>query len=205
MADDPRHLVRAGGDREAFTRCFKHPHNPNAEIHMTPLSEAAGLTRAHLWLSRVPPGRESFVYHCHNAQEEYVYILSGRGTAEIGDQRYEVGPGDFMGFPTDGVGHHLINSGDEDLVYLMGGERTPLEIGNFPRLDKRILFESTDGNPANVKVTMIDDAAGTATSMGLTDFLSGGDSDSPSAVPAPSRSPRTSGTAVRSEVHEREQ
>ncbi|MCP4329408.1 MAG: cupin domain-containing protein [Alphaproteobacteria bacterium] len=133
-----------------------HPLNPNAEIFMTPLSDRAGMRRAHLWLARVPPGKESFIYHAHSVQEEFVYILSGHGTAEIGDQRLEVGPGDFMGFPTDGVGHHLLNTGSEDLVYLMGGERTALEVGTFPRLGKRVIFEA-GATMAEGKVTVVDD------------------------------------------------
>ena len=43
--------------------------------------------------------------------------------AEIDGGEHEVGPGDFMGFPTPSLGHHLRNPFDEDLVYLMGGER----------------------------------------------------------------------------------
>ncbi|MEM9491829.1 MAG: cupin, partial [Myxococcota bacterium] len=51
----------------------------------------------------------------------------------------EVGPGDFMGFPTPSVAHHLRNPFDEELVYLSGGERKSMEIADFPRLGKRLL------------------------------------------------------------------
>ena len=49
-----------------------------------------------------------------------------------------------MGFATPSVAHHLVNPYDEDLVYLMGGERSRVEIGTFPRAGKRIIF-STSG------------------------------------------------------------
>jgi uncharacterized cupin superfamily protein len=173
VSDEPKHLVRAGGGRETFTRRIRHPLNPNAEIFMTPLTDVVGLTRAALWLARVPPGKESFVFHHHATQEEFVYILSGRGTAEIGDGRFEVGPGDFMGFPTDGVGHNLVNSGDEDLVYLMGGERTAVDVGTFPRLNKRILFEKAADDPAGLRVTLIDGE--TATSMSVAEWVAADD------------------------------
>ncbi len=58
------------------------------------------------WI-RLPPGRESYVYHTHEAEEEWLYILSGRGITEIDGAEHEVGPGDFMGFPTPSVAHHL--------------------------------------------------------------------------------------------------
>ncbi|MDJ0893693.1 MAG: cupin domain-containing protein [Alphaproteobacteria bacterium] len=139
--EHPRHLVRTrdlGPDTEVRVR---HPMNPNSEVHIRHLSDRAGMQRAHMSLARVPPGKESFIFHSHAVQEEFIFILSGAGTAEIGDQRIAVGPGDYMGFPTDGVGHHLVNTGDEDLVYLMGGERSAVEIGTFPRHNMRLLFE----------------------------------------------------------------
>ncbi|HEY8380743.1 MAG TPA: cupin domain-containing protein [Microvirga sp.] len=94
-------------------------------------------------LARVPPGKESFVYHSHERDEEFLFIISGRGRAEIDDEVFEVGPGDFMGFQAPGVAHHLTNPYDEDLVYLMGGERSGLDVGYFPRLKRRIVFGKT--------------------------------------------------------------
>jgi uncharacterized cupin superfamily protein len=47
----------------------------------------------------MPPGKESFVYHSHHREEEWIYVLSGRGVAEIDGEEFEVGAGDFMGFP----------------------------------------------------------------------------------------------------------
>ncbi len=91
-------------------------------------------------MGRIPPGKESFVYHSHERDEEFVYILSGRGVAEIGDEKLEVGPGDFMGFQAPGEAHHLTNPFDEELVYLMGGERSGMDVGHFPRLGRRIVF-----------------------------------------------------------------
>jgi uncharacterized cupin superfamily protein len=44
-----------------------------------------------------------------------------------------------MGFPTPSVAHHLRNSGDEDLIYLMGGENRDSEVSTFPRLGKKMV------------------------------------------------------------------
>lgn len=112
---------------------FKHPLNPN--FHGFQLSRLAGLGRTALNWLRIPPGRESYVYHSHEAEEEWIYILSGRGVAEIGAEEHEIGPGDFMGFPTPSVAHHLRNPFDEDLVYLCGGEICALELAAYPRQD----------------------------------------------------------------------
>lgn len=54
----------------------------------------------------------------------------------MGGQEISVGPGNYLGFPTDATPHHLINVGETDLVYLMGGERSQVEVSHFPTLDK---------------------------------------------------------------------
>lgn len=118
---------------------FSHPWNPKSEISWTYLGRTVGLKRTGVNFIKVPPGKESFVYHSHYREEEWIYILSGCGVAEIDGKEFEVGQGDFMGFPTPSVAHHLRNTGKEDLVYLTGGENLDVEIGEFPRLGKRIL------------------------------------------------------------------
>ena len=107
---------------------------------MAPL---CGLTRTGVSLMKVPAGKESFIYHSQEREEEWIYIISGRGVAEIEDDEFEVGQGDFMGFPT-GVAHHLRNPYEEQLVYLVGGENVDVEVANFPRLGRRIIRKGHD-------------------------------------------------------------
>jgi len=137
---DPKPLWTASEIDASPEMRIRHPWNPDSDVSIKPLSMAAGLSRVVLSLARVPPGKESFVYHAHERDEEFLFILSGRGRAEIGGETFEVEPGDFMGFPAPGVAHHLTNPYDEDLVYLMGGERSGMDVGYFPKLGKRILF-----------------------------------------------------------------
>ena len=137
-AQDRPELLRAA-DSAAKMGSHSHPWNPRSEMKGVQLSRLAGLKRTGVSLARIPPGKESFVYHCHEREEEWLYILSGNGTAEIDGGEYAVGPGDFMGFPTPSVAHHLRNSGAEDLVYLMGGENRDVEVSTFPRLGKRMV------------------------------------------------------------------
>ena len=141
MEPETPYLVRAKALAELPEIAFQHPLNPKSEIHMRSLGDLAGLQRMGVHVARVPPGKESFVYHYHHYEEEFVYVIAGRGLAEIGDATYEVGPGDVMLFPARVVAHHLTNPFTEDLVYLMGGTRHDVEIGEFPRLGKRAVFE----------------------------------------------------------------
>ncbi len=123
---------------------FSHPWNPNSEVIGTRLSTLVGLSRTGVSLIHIPAGKESFVYHAHHREEEWIYVISGRGVAEIDDEEFEVAAGDFMGFPTPSVGHHLSNPYDEDLVYLVGGENLEVEVSDFPRLGKRMLRRGQD-------------------------------------------------------------
>ena len=142
MSDEPtsKPLLTAADIAARSETRIRHPWNPNSEVYLKRLAHDAGLRRIALTLARVPPGKESFVYHSHERDEEFLFILSGRGRAEIDGNVYEVGPGDFMGFTAPGVAHHLINPHEEDLVYLMGGERSNLDIGHFPKLGRHIIF-----------------------------------------------------------------
>jgi len=138
MAEKKPLLVRAQ-DITATAQSFSHPWNPHSLITGTRLAPLVGLQRTGVSVARMPPGKESFVYHSHHREEEWVYILSGRGIAEIDGEEFEARPGDFMGFPTPSVAHHLRNPYDEELVYLMGGENLDVEIADFPRLGKRMV------------------------------------------------------------------
>ena len=129
---------------EAGEETFSHPWNPRSEITGTHLSALGGLSRTGVSLARIPPGKESFAYHLHHREEEWIYILSGRGVALIDGRSYEMGPGDFVAFPTPSVAHNMTNPFDEDLVYLMGGESRRYEIADFPDLDKRMVRTGDD-------------------------------------------------------------
>jgi uncharacterized cupin superfamily protein len=139
--DAPRKpaLFRAADHAKVPEASQSHPLNPNSLVRGVSLSEQVGLERLGIHLLRIAPGKESFIFHTHHTEEEFLYILSGRGIAEIGDERFEVGPGDFMGFPTPSVGHHLRNPFEEELVYISGGERRQVEVADFPRIGKQLV------------------------------------------------------------------
>lgn len=142
MTDEKHSLLKASDINSMDAFEFHHPLNPNSEIYLRFLGRVVGLKRIGVTIARVPPGKESFVYHAHQDEEEWIYILSGRGIAEIGDEEYEVGPGDFMGFGLPQQPHLLRNPSNEDLVYLMGGESKRLDVAVFPRLGKRVITDS---------------------------------------------------------------
>ena len=137
-------LWRAGEIREQ-AKGYEQRLNASSSFEATPLSRLAGMERVNVSLARVPPGKDSFAYHAHLLEEEWCYVVSGRGIAEIDGVDHEVGPGDFMGFRTPSVPHLLKNRGSEELVYLMGGENHPVDGIEYPHLGKRFALVATAG------------------------------------------------------------
>lgn len=134
-----QHHLSADAISSLPERSVIHPLNDNAVRHTRTLSEIAGLSNLGVHLVRVEPGRATTEYHAHQAEEEFLYVLSGHGVAEIGDRETLVGPGDFLGFPAGGPAHVMRNDGPEDLVYLMAGERRAADVVDYPRKGKRLL------------------------------------------------------------------
>jgi uncharacterized cupin superfamily protein len=116
---------------------FVHFLNPGAVRYTRSLGDAAGLKTIGVHLVRLKQGDESTEYHFHHQDEEWVYILSGRGIAEIGGKKYKIGAGDFMGFTAPSQPHGMTNSYKADLVYLVGGNRCALDVCDYPRIGKR--------------------------------------------------------------------
>ena len=131
-------IVRAA-DIAAHAQDFSHPWNANSEMRGTQLARSVGLKRTGVNFIRVPAGKESYVYHSHQCEEEWIYVLSGKALALIDDVEYEVSAGDFIGFPAPSVAHHMSNPGPADLVYLSGGENRDVDVVDFPKLGKRMV------------------------------------------------------------------
>jgi len=120
---------------------FHHPLNPKSHAGYRSLSDALGLERIGFHLVRVPPGKEANEYHTHRFEEEFYFVLEGRGVVLIDGEEHEVGPGDFIGFRAPSPPHLMTNPFEDEIVYLVGGERREFEIAEFPRHDKVLIRE----------------------------------------------------------------
>lgn len=126
-------------DIEAMAGLAKiHFLNDNARRNNKSLGDAVGLKNLGIHLIEVQPGYESTEYHVHHFEEECVYVLSGAATVTIGDTDHTVGAGDFVGYPAGGLPHTMRNTGDGVLRCLVIGQRLPHDVGDYPRLGKRI-------------------------------------------------------------------
>lgn len=128
------HLVNKEKIATLPTVRVQHQFNDNAIRSTKTLSSAAGMQRLGIHLVTISRGNDSTTHHYHDADEEFIYIVSGRGIAHIGEESFEVGPGDFMGFPAPSEAHSLHNPNPEDLIYLMGGEGWPVDLVHYPEI-----------------------------------------------------------------------
>ncbi len=112
--------------------------NDNAKRINKSLGDVTGLTGLGIHLIEVAPGFETTEYHVHHFEDEAVYILSGTGTATIGDEDHPIGPGDFIGYRKGGLAHTIMNTGAETLRILVIGERLAHDVGDYPRKGQRI-------------------------------------------------------------------
>ncbi|MDB5812737.1 MAG: hypothetical protein JWN94_4859 [Betaproteobacteria bacterium] len=114
-----------------------HVLNKRAIRNYKALGDAVGLRDMGVHLVRINPGDESTEYHTHYCDEEFVFVLEGRGVTEIGGRKHKIGPGDFMGFTAPSEPHAISNPYNEPLVYLLGGTRKAIDISEYPRSRKR--------------------------------------------------------------------
>jgi uncharacterized cupin superfamily protein len=105
---------------ELAAKSVRHDLDSRAGRSMKRLNRRAGLTRQAVVWSRVAAGDRSTAFHMHERTDEWVFVLDGRAHARVGEERFEIGPHDFLGHPAGGAAH--VMEAITSLTYLMGGE-----------------------------------------------------------------------------------
>ena len=122
-----------------------------------PLGDQFGLTVFGVNLTTLKPGAMSALRHAHTKQDEFVYILEGAPTLITDEGETPLKPGMCAGFKAaTGNGHHLVNRGKTDVVYLEIGDRTAGDAADYPDDDLKVakspngqsrVFAHKDGTP----------------------------------------------------------
>ena len=92
------------------------------------LGKRAGLSQFGVNYVTLAPGARSAPRHWHQAEDGFVYIVSGRPVLIDEDGGHALEAGDYVGFPA-GIAnaHHLVNKSGEPAVYICVGSRRPGE------------------------------------------------------------------------------
>lgn len=135
---EPKYLIRKE-EIEAMAGLQKtHFLNPDAKRTNKSLGDATGLTGIGFHIIEVQPGDATTEHHLHHYEDECVYVLAGQATAYLGDDAFEIKAGDFLGYRKGGLAHSIKNSGDTPLRCIVAGERLAHDVGEYPRLNKRL-------------------------------------------------------------------
>ncbi len=141
--EEPAYIVRS---EQSFDLRENLADRWSPELHLpgTRLGPLAGLERLKVNMVRIPPGSELADYHTLQQEEEWVFVLKGRGVVVISDVEHMIGTGDFVGFPGGSEPHQIRNPFEQSLLCLVGGEQVA-ELGGLHRMihwDKPILTDS---------------------------------------------------------------
>lgn len=105
------------------------------------LGEQTDAERLGCSLYELPPGKKSWPYHYHTANEEALYVLSGSGTLRVDGESHPLEPGDYAAFPAnERGGHRVINDTDETLRYLAVSTMTEPDVTMYPDSEKLGVF-----------------------------------------------------------------
>ncbi|HEX3938230.1 MAG TPA: cupin domain-containing protein [Xanthobacteraceae bacterium] len=101
---------------------------------------AVGLDQFGVNLTRLKPGAASAQRHWHEREDEFVYVLEGKVVLVEDGGETVLKPGDAAGFKANSRnGHHLVNRGDRDAVYLEVGTRSKQERVEYPDVDLMVI------------------------------------------------------------------
>jgi uncharacterized cupin superfamily protein len=108
----------------------------NRRKTLTPLDQAY-VPKLGVSLYRLGPGKCSFPFHEHMANDEAILVTRGNGTLRYGDERIPLGEGDYVHLPAaSGGAHHMINTSGEDLEYYCFSSMLLPEVVLYPDSNK---------------------------------------------------------------------
>ena len=119
------------------------------------LSTAAGGQKIGCSLYELPPGRRSFPYHHHCANEEAIFVLEGAGTLKHPQGETPIVAGDYVALPASERGaHQVINSSDAPLRYLCVSTMIEPDVSIYPESGKIGVFVGSAPGGSEEKRTL---------------------------------------------------
>jgi len=98
------------------------------------LGDIVGISQFGVNHTTLEPGAQSALRHWHEAEDEFVFVLSGEIILIDDRGEHTLRTGSFCGFPgavTDG--HHLVNRSSEPASFIEIGSRLPgQDVAHYP-------------------------------------------------------------------------
>lgn len=101
------------------------------------LGAAAGGKMLGCSLIEVPPGKKSWPFHFHTANEEAIYVLAGRARLRLGTDELPIAAGDYVALPPGKAhAHQVINDSAEPVRYLAISTMVHPDVTVYPDSNK---------------------------------------------------------------------
>jgi uncharacterized cupin superfamily protein len=92
-------------------------------------------------LYRIPSHAHAWPRHYHAANEEALYVLSGEGTLQIGEETVGLAAGDYVALPAgEAYAHRIVNDSEQDLLFLCFSTMVHPDIAVYPDSNKVGVF-----------------------------------------------------------------
>ena len=92
-------------------------------------------------VEELAPGKQSCPFHYHLVEEEHIVAIEGEATLRLGEERYRIRAGDYVGFPAgQRAGHCLVNEGETPFRFIMIGDRAATETCVYPDSGKIMVY-----------------------------------------------------------------
>jgi uncharacterized cupin superfamily protein len=94
--------------------------------HEVRLAKAVGIAQFGVNRVTLEPGAFSANRHWHEAEDEFVLVISGSPSLFDENGRHPLQAGDIIGFPAgEPNAHHIVNDGNGDATIIVVGSRKP--------------------------------------------------------------------------------
>lgn len=114
-----------------------HGHGDRYQARLGALAAQVGARKLGYRLTVLPPGKRAWPRHAHHVNEELFVILSGTGTALIGEDRVTVREGDVIAAPPDpSEPHQILNDSNAELRYLAVSTMEEPDVVSYPDSEK---------------------------------------------------------------------
>ncbi|MGZ3424126.1 MAG: cupin domain-containing protein [Polyangiales bacterium] len=119
-----------------------YSHGDKFEVRDGAIGAVLGAKQLGYSLAVVPPGKRAYPFHCHHVNEEMFFVVEGQGIVRIGDREYPIRKGDVIAAPAGGKGtaHQIVNTGSEELRYLMVSTMIATEVVEYPDSNKVAVY-----------------------------------------------------------------
>lgn len=109
----------------------------DAAFRRKQLAENTAAEKIGCSLYELSPGKHSWPYHFHAANEEGIYVLSGSGTVRGSDESFAIEEGDYVPFPAGESGAHKITNASEGVLrFLMVSTMEEPDVTVYPDSEK---------------------------------------------------------------------